>query len=417
MEECNLLKERLQAITDKHRVQEDIRRKKLQLDQEKLKLQHLKKKSLREQWLLQDYNSHNAPCGSKPQRLECDQQYAKALQINIQRIQMEVDSLEREEDLISTNENFILKRLKTVERPAGDIINDTRDGFVPDPFVMGVGVSQNSLLGERALIRPSVETNQRRGRKEFHDRRSSAHVFRSQETLSDDQSSSSDLSSHEVEELLRSFARCQANNRLNLSRNEEKSNFYRTRSQTTETCPSKNTQDIPGGPHRWTERSNRENEKTIRRRRCNPERSPHLCYTPVHHTPLCVHQEALYSSNSPFYQSQNRYSQVTSPYRGSTHYDRVPSPLLADDVPFTILHSIDTSEPITAVFMGFHTTQDDGRPDREADGSIRAELVVIGDEREGCPFTDKGKVVAESLMEKQTGADRRKKHKQCCCVS
>ncbi|KAM7378733.1 hypothetical protein PAMP_004336 [Pampus punctatissimus] len=42
MEESGLLKQRLQAITEKHRIQEDIRQKKQELDHEKLKLQHLK---------------------------------------------------------------------------------------------------------------------------------------------------------------------------------------------------------------------------------------------------------------------------------------------------------------------------------------------------------------------------------------
>ncbi|XP_038568528.1 palmdelphin-like [Micropterus salmoides] len=119
MEESDLLKERLQAITEKHRIQEDIRQKKLELDQEKLRVQHLKKKALREQWLLQDSASHNAP---QRQSLLSDQQQARALQLNIHRIEREVESLEREESMISTNESFILNRLKAVEKRPEDII-------------------------------------------------------------------------------------------------------------------------------------------------------------------------------------------------------------------------------------------------------------------------------------------------------
>ncbi|MEQ2192679.1 hypothetical protein XENOCAPTIV_015404, partial [Xenoophorus captivus] len=42
MEEADLLKERLQAITDKRRIQEDIAKKRRQIEEEKLKLQYIK---------------------------------------------------------------------------------------------------------------------------------------------------------------------------------------------------------------------------------------------------------------------------------------------------------------------------------------------------------------------------------------
>ncbi|KAF6722156.1 Palmdelphin [Oryzias melastigma] len=42
MEEAELLKERLQAITDKRRIQEDIAKKRRRIEEEKLKLQYIK---------------------------------------------------------------------------------------------------------------------------------------------------------------------------------------------------------------------------------------------------------------------------------------------------------------------------------------------------------------------------------------
>uniref|UniRef100_A0A672HRZ7 Palmdelphin n=1 Tax=Salarias fasciatus TaxID=181472 RepID=A0A672HRZ7_SALFA len=91
--------------------QESIRQKKLELDQEKLELQRLKTKVLKEQWLLQDSASHNAPNSTQAHSVLCDQQ-----------IEMELDYLEREESMISVNESFILNRLRTVEKSPEDII-------------------------------------------------------------------------------------------------------------------------------------------------------------------------------------------------------------------------------------------------------------------------------------------------------
>ncbi|XP_039999636.1 palmdelphin-like [Xiphias gladius] len=134
MEESDLLKERLQAITDKHHIQEDIRQKKLELDQEKLKLQHLKKKALREQWLLQDSATHNTTDSPQQQSLLSDQRQTRALQLNIHRIEMEVEFLERQESVISTNERFILNRLKALEKSPEEIIKEAQENFVLEPL-------------------------------------------------------------------------------------------------------------------------------------------------------------------------------------------------------------------------------------------------------------------------------------------
>ncbi|RVE60970.1 hypothetical protein OJAV_G00165920 [Oryzias javanicus] len=139
MEESNLLKKRLQAITEKHRIQEDIRHKKLELDEMKLRLQHMKlseharretelhnekKKTLRDQWLQQD--------SAQQQLLLQDQQQTKALQLSIYRTELEVASLEREESMILTDESFILNRLKAVEKRPEDIIKEVLSRLSPD---------------------------------------------------------------------------------------------------------------------------------------------------------------------------------------------------------------------------------------------------------------------------------------------
>ncbi|XP_061877819.1 palmdelphin isoform X3 [Entelurus aequoreus] len=127
MEEADLLKERLQAITDKRRVQEDIARKRGQIEEEKLKLQYIKKKTLREQWLM-DGVSPQSREEEEASRLQAqdEQQQSQRLQTHIDRMEKEMEALEAEELNISTKEDFVLKRLKEVERTAQDIIRELK---------------------------------------------------------------------------------------------------------------------------------------------------------------------------------------------------------------------------------------------------------------------------------------------------
>nr|XP_020494216.1 cardiomyopathy-associated protein 5-like isoform X1 [Labrus bergylta] len=123
MEEADLLKERLQAITDKRRIQENITLKRREIDEEKLKLQYIKKKALREQWLM-DGLSQQSEEEQAAMRLQAqdEQQQSDQLQSNILRIEKELEALETQELNISANEEVVLKRLKEVERTTEDII-------------------------------------------------------------------------------------------------------------------------------------------------------------------------------------------------------------------------------------------------------------------------------------------------------
>ncbi|KAL1006696.1 hypothetical protein UPYG_G00075550 [Umbra pygmaea] len=123
MEEADLLKERLQAITEKRKVQDDIAKKRRQIEEEKLKLQCLKKKSLREQWLMDGLSpqSEETQDANKLQA-QGDQEQSLFLQSDIDRMEKEIEALETQELQISANEEVILKRLKEVERTAEDII-------------------------------------------------------------------------------------------------------------------------------------------------------------------------------------------------------------------------------------------------------------------------------------------------------
>ncbi|KAA8580960.1 hypothetical protein FQN60_013918 [Etheostoma spectabile] len=186
MEEADLLKERLQAITDKRRIQENIAKKRRQIEEEKLKLQYIKKKALREQWLM-DGLSKQSEEEQEAMRLQAqdEQQQSDHLQSNILRIEKEIEALETQELNISANEEVVLKRLKEVERTAEDIIKELNAEFqadvthhAPSPFpdipsFIPLTPTKESPLRQRASEEPkkatfameiSVEHNKRTGK-------------------------------------------------------------------------------------------------------------------------------------------------------------------------------------------------------------------------------------------------------------
>ncbi|KAM6066499.1 palmdelphin [Chlamydotis macqueenii] len=127
MEEAELLKERFQAITDKRKLQEEIAQKRLKVEEEKMKHQHLKKKALREKWLLDGLSSLTPKEQEEMQKQNReDQQRTHELEQDIFRLEKEIEALEREEMEVSAKEAAILKKLKSVEKTTEDIIKSVK---------------------------------------------------------------------------------------------------------------------------------------------------------------------------------------------------------------------------------------------------------------------------------------------------
>ncbi|KAM8780184.1 palmdelphin [Rhynchonycteris naso] len=125
MDEAELLKERLQAITDKRKIQEEISQKRLSIEEDRLKHQHLKKKALREQWLLDGISSSKEQEEMRRQNQQ-DQRQMQALEQSILRLEKEIQDLEKAELQISVKEEAILKKLKSIERTTEDIIRSVK---------------------------------------------------------------------------------------------------------------------------------------------------------------------------------------------------------------------------------------------------------------------------------------------------
>ncbi|XP_035491258.2 palmdelphin isoform X2 [Scophthalmus maximus] len=535
MEESDLLKERLQAITEKHRIQEVVRQKKLELDQEKFQLQHLKKKALREKWLLQDSASHNATGSPQQQSLLSDQQRTKALQLHIHRLK----AVERspEEIIKEAQENFVPEPLKVTTEPPSPPADNPTEPMAPRKtlFAMEINVSKNLLTGQSTVLStasvPPEQLRQHTGLKVYDDGRKSVYALNSRSQGSHDLSCRSELSAREVEQLLRGATVHRRVNQQNYQQNYQKNyqqnyqknyqqnyqqNFHQTPSrreehcfynhqdegdnvdgrdlsnqgrrhgnntvETSSSCRLRNRQDYEHhsgyqeGPYcRQEERRNLKDSHRVGNHRdvglhhgnlkahhyssnqgqegrpsrssrsngCPTPRShdqeavsahqPQLCYTPANQIPLSdyisVDTEELYCYSLPPYHS--------ALYGGPAPSDRVPSPLCGEDTPYTIINAVATTEPITAIFMGFQTAQDDSGRGQEFEGSLRAELVVIED---GGESVDDGNVRdkkshslsppvcssvggGEGLGDRQT--DRRtapgikripKNHKACCTV-
>lgn len=214
-------------------------------------------------------------------------------------------------------------------------------------------------------------------------------------------------------------------------------------------------EDWPTGPH--TNGIIRSNSMINggRTNGCPPPRShdqevvsayqPQLCYTPGNYIPLSdyisVEEEKLYCPSPPSYHSHD-VNPPTALYSGHTHSDRVPSPLYGDDTPYTILNAMETTEPITAIFMGFQTAQDDSGQGQDFEGALKAELVIIEDNDDDNSMKEKkshaqlgsnsypaGSSANGNMcgvegfgnrrMERRVGPGIRKiqkKHKPCCTV-
>ncbi|KAI5618144.1 paralemmin-2 isoform X4, partial [Silurus asotus] len=117
MEEADLLRERLQAITEKRRIQEDIATKRREIEEEKLKLQYLKKKALREQWLMDGLSSQNEQ-EEEAMRAQAqeEQQQNMLLQQQILRIEDEFSMSERKKMLTSTAVRYLKRRVEKSPR-------------------------------------------------------------------------------------------------------------------------------------------------------------------------------------------------------------------------------------------------------------------------------------------------------------
>uniref|UniRef100_A0A8C1SAT1 Palmdelphin n=1 Tax=Cyprinus carpio TaxID=7962 RepID=A0A8C1SAT1_CYPCA len=410
MEEAELLKERIQAITNKKKIQEEIAHKRLEIDREKLKLQHVKKRSVRDLWLMDGMNSSNA---QETQKALEDAQQTKHLKSSIHRIEKEIEALEREEMNISTNEGLILKRLKAIEKSPEDIIKPIyihstipnmlkpskpllkqrkkqdleteakTDQTKPALFAMEINVQKDLRTGESQVLSTSTispQELQQKGIKVYDDGRKSVYALRT-DTHQPGANGVDELSPVEVEELLR-----QASEKKKRSNQAQMDPSYpynlshelQTATENRESNESNGYQDpYSTDLSAWPELVYNDGV-------CYPEDAgqglpllpiPNYSDRPdeYYHNSRELHRGERHAHGQYYNRREN--------HRGMRHLDcditkHSPCSAYSEDSKLSVLNAMPSDEPVTMIFMGYQNAEDDSQ---SYDGSVRAELVIVGD--------------------------------------
>ncbi|XP_061094220.1 palmdelphin isoform X4 [Conger conger] len=445
MEEEDLLKERLHAITDKRKIQEDIVNKRRDIEEEKLKLQYLKKKALREQWLMDGLSLQSAQQQEAMElQAQDDQQQTKVLQSNIDRMELEIEALEKQEMMISDHEQLILKRLKEVEKTTEDIIKainadiqqestqyiysaipDIPKSYKPSPlkkpssplletsddqpkealFAMEINVEKDMRTGESQVLSTATVTPQKfqqKGIKVYDDGRKSVYALHPDGQPA--QNGVGELTPHEVEELLRKATEKQTN--PDVEYHEPVFSTPYSHPSTPKRLPRDQASPRPNGqlePHlhpppaqpefpRSDGPPSQEGAKRLPPHipPPNPNGHAHTDRSPPHN-PGNGHftngSETHFGATAqspvqpPLQQTEENHRAALLVESGVRH--RSPSPSLP--ISFQTSNSMDSKEAVTMIFMGYQSVDDEQetRCALQHDEAIQAELVVIDDDDGG----------------------------------
>ncbi|XP_065131456.1 palmdelphin [Paramisgurnus dabryanus] len=443
MEEAELLKERLQAITNKRKIQEEIAQKRLEIDREKLKLQHVKKRSMRDLWLCDGVNGNNA---HETQKALEDAQQTKLLKSNIHRIEKEIETLEREEMIISTNEGLILKRLKAIEKSPEEIIKAVNADFISEPIqihstipnklkpntpslnqrktldqdaeakndqtkpallAMEINVQKDLRTGESQVISTSTispQELQQRGIKVYDDGRKTVYALRA-DGSQPGANGVNELSPVEVEELLRQASE----NKKRSNHVQEKASHPFSISHTLQSSPRK------------TQKESHQSSGYQDPHSVELSGWPELVYSDSVHYPEDMDHRVpllpmpnyndrpeeyflnskLNSYNPELYidEMHEHYYDPRENHRRILNSDiSRPDSVCSEDSKPSILNAVPSDEPITMIFMGYQNAEEDSQ---DYEGSVQAELVIIGEDdtstnlnssvNKACPYQAVGK--------------------------
>ncbi|KAM4640590.1 palmdelphin [Discoglossus pictus] len=442
MEEAELLKERLQAITDKRKLQEDIAQKRLKVEEEKLKLHHLKKKALREKWLLDGLSTMSPEEQEQMLRQnQEDQEQVKYLDSNITRLEKEIDILEKEEIQLSAKEVRVLQRLKSVERTNEDVIKavkaevrevepvtehdiyagipDLPPSFKPSfirrlestqeengedqrkaLYAMEIKVAKDMKTGKSTVLSsipvPSVEFKDT-GVKVYDDGRKSVYAVRSDRSVS--QNGVDSLAPIEVEDLLRKATAKSTQSpteyhepvysnpyntvsthqgQISPRPNGQISPLQNTNISTQDFFPVSNQNGKHPGETKLYTKTSREISQTLE----SPVEEPRLSQSSQ--TVIAQRVQSIDEPTEYQMKPMENHHEATLIHSGNGTED---NSAFEDDIHYSIVHAtpcfVDDSEPVTMIFMGYqHADDTDAKPLSDYEGVIRAELVVIDDDED-----------------------------------
>ncbi|XP_069024463.1 paralemmin-3 isoform X1 [Embiotoca jacksoni] len=156
MDEADKYKQRLEAIAEKRRLQEEQDKARREMEDEKLRLQQLKRKSLRDQWLME-----GAPLSPKSQETQSPHSplwgtQAQEMEKHIDKLQSENQRLaEEQEKLEEQTEDSQTKAVKVTEAAAEmtvDVLQNGENNATSETTDDEVKLNQIPLLDETAVI-------------------------------------------------------------------------------------------------------------------------------------------------------------------------------------------------------------------------------------------------------------------------
>nr|XP_033772488.1 palmdelphin [Geotrypetes seraphini] len=438
MEEAELLKERLQAITDKRKLQEEIAQKKIKVEEEKLKLHHLKKKTLREKWLLDGLSTVTTKEQEEMwKQNQEDQQRTTLLEQSIARVEREIEDLEKEEVQISAREEAVLKKLKSVERTAEEIIKAVKAEIQTEPagyiyanipdlpksfkpsmlkrtrpagrqngdetrqalYAMEIKVEKDMKTGQSTVLStipvPSDEFKGT-GVKVYDDGQKSVYALSSDGSVT--QNGIEELAATEVDELLRKATEKNTRSPTELHEPVFSNQFSSSAQQTSDQTSGPNVQETTKietcdliSPEPLLCKEN--GEKSILH---PPRRAQKIT---IFTGPKLTEEEppSINSSRKDHCDldkvkpkepdDQKTEENIDVAFPNSEYTKETFSSDFEEDARYSLVHArpcyIDDSEPVTMIFMGYKhadESEEENKLISNYDGLIHAELVVIDDD-------------------------------------
>lgn len=149
--------ERLQAIAEKRKRQEEIDSKRRQLEDDRRQLQHLKSKALRERWLLEGTLS-SASEGDEDMRrqMQEDEQKARLLEESISRLEKEIEVLENTDVPPATIKENVATPSPAKEAQKAEVVLNFHQTPVGTPKVVHA-VDGTAMNGIQPLSSSEVE--------------------------------------------------------------------------------------------------------------------------------------------------------------------------------------------------------------------------------------------------------------------
>ncbi|XP_045902464.1 paralemmin-3 isoform X3 [Micropterus dolomieu] len=158
MDEADKYKQRLEAIAEKRRLQEEQDRARREMEDEKLRLQQLKRKSLRDQWLMEGAPLSPTSLDSQSPRSPLWGSQAQEIENRIDKLQSESQRIaEEEQKLKELMEDGQMQEAVKVAEASAEIIQAVLQNGEVNAAALGtledkVKINQNPLLDKSAAV-------------------------------------------------------------------------------------------------------------------------------------------------------------------------------------------------------------------------------------------------------------------------